>query len=84
MACALLEYICENHLDRQTDVPFLEKTIRDGSIIIPMFEKDHKNHLKEFPLEKFDELGRTLIQEKRELYPFFLKLLKSMYAEVIN
>ena len=79
MACSLLEYVFENHFERQTDVPFLEKTIRNGTIMIPSMEKRMKIDSEEFPLEHFDEPTRTLMKEKKERFPQFIEIAKKMY-----
>jgi len=80
LASSLLKYVIANHIERQTDVPFLDKTLRDKSIMIPAFEKQHADNVKQFPLTVFDEYTRRLIKEKRDCYPAFLEEVKAMYG----
>ena len=84
MATSLLGYVFDNHLERQTDVAFLNETVRDGTIMIPAMEKSMIEHIEEFPLEVFGEPGdpsREFIKEKRRHHPSFMKMAKKMYEK---
>jgi len=80
LACTLLGYVFDNYLERQSDEEFKEKIMRDGSIMIPAFEKEHADKLKEFPLSVFSGYSLWLIKAKRDCYPAFLEEVKSMYG----
>jgi len=83
MAGALLHYVIENHNERQTDLKFLDKTVRDESIMIPAMEKHMKETLEEFPLWKFDEGdNREYIKKKHDRLPAWIELAKVMYQDV--
>jgi len=79
MAGSLLHYIIDNHIEKQTDEEFKDKTVRDGSIMIPAMEKRMKEQLEEFPLESFAECDRDLIKAKHDMMPFFIETAKRMY-----
>ena len=79
MAGALLHYVIENHNRKQTDLKFLNKTVRDESIMIPAMEKHMKLKLEEFPLWKFDEENREYIKNQQDRYPAWIQLAKVMY-----
>ena len=86
MAGSLLHFVIDNHIERQTDVEFLDKTVRNGTIMIPAMEKRMKEQLEEFPLEKFDECNRAFIKAKHDAMPVFIKMAKEMYqvSEVVK
>ncbi len=79
VACSLLKYVIDNHIERQTDIEFLDKTVRDGTIMIPAMEESMKEHIEEFPLDHFDEDSRPLIKAKHESMPKFIEISKKMY-----
>jgi len=84
MAGSLLHYVFDDYLERQTDVEFLNKTVRNGTIMIPAMEKRMKMQFEEFPLEKFNEPTRSLIKEKYNHYPKFIELAKNMYEKELE
>ena len=84
VASALLHFVIDNHIERQTDVEFLDKTVRNETIMIPAMEKRMKEQLEEFPLEKFDESIRGLIKAKHDLMPRFIEIAKEMYQKNVK
>jgi len=82
MAGALLTYVIENHNERQTDIEFLDKTVRDEKIMIPAMEYHMKETLEEFPLWKFDEQTRPFIKAKHDRFPTWIQLAKEMYEKM--
>ncbi len=82
MASALLSYVIDNHIELQTDEEFLDKTVRDGTIMIPALEKEMKDKLKEFPPEHSGDVDYW--KYRQSLYPTYIEIVKKMYEEYLE